>query len=52
MTEHEIFMARRQDISRTNHGIFRRKHLLAEKAERRITHMRNHFLRTGELLRV
>lgn len=40
MTEHEIFIARRQYQSRVNHTRFRRKHMKAEKAERRIKKLR------------
>lgn len=40
MTEHELYMARRSNISRINHGNFRRKHLLAEKKQRTIIKLR------------
>lgn len=50
MSEHEIFMARRNYQSRINHARFRRRNLQAEKAKRRLDNIRIHFERTGELL--
>ena len=50
MSEHEIFLARRGYQSRVNHTRFRRKNLLAEKAERRLKQFRTGYLRTGKIL--
>ena len=50
MSEHELFLTRRAYQSRINHSRFRRKNLMAEKAERRMKRFRIYVLGNQKFL--